>query len=475
MTVGSKKDYTIKILNINLIHIMKTKVILILALLGISFYNEMEAQAPDDCAITLSLFVEPAKAENYEAALPHYEQLIKECPKYSLAAYQYGERMFKYFIEKGDKGKVDDLIKMYKDRLLNFPEKTKEGDVMADIAQVKYDNNVGTKMEQFKAFDDAFKKDQDNFTSAKNIYTYFSLAVDLQGTGEKDLQEIFNLYDVIITKIEKEENDLAGKLTPIMDKQEAGTELDAKEKKYMDIYETNLKAYGQVKESVNGKLGQLADCPNLIPLYSKDFEAKKDDVQWIENAIARLDAKDCDDPLFYKLGARLHELKPSAESAYYLGKLAEAKGKSSEALEYFNQAADLQTDNSKKWRIYYSIAENFRKKGSYGSARTYYNKVLSVKPSEGRAYLKIAQMYAESSNQCGNTAFEKRAINWLAADMAEKAARVDASLAGTANSAAASYRARAPQKTDIFNDNMAGKTISFSNCWVGGSVRVPNL
>src|SRR5690606_30314869 len=169
------------------------------------------------------------------------------------------------------------------------------------------------------------------------------------------------------------------------------------------VYENNLSVYTTVEESVNGKLGQLADCPNLIPLYEKDYEEKKNDIDWIKSASNRLDAKDCDSPLSNKLAVRLHELEPSSTSAYLLGKQAEAEGKSSKALEYFNQAAELEKDRSKKARIYYSIAENYRKKGSFGTARNYYNKMLEVKPSAGIAYLKIAQMIGESSNNCGNT------------------------------------------------------------------------
>ena len=58
--------------------------------------------------------------------------------------------------------------------------------------------------------------------------------------------------------------------------------------------------------------------------------------------------------------------------------------------------------------------------------------------------------------------------------MANKAARVDGSIASTARDAASSYMQRAPSKSDIFSAGKAGQTISFS-CWVGGSVRVPNL
>lgn len=454
---------------------MKTKFVLLFTILLLSFSGKSFAQAPDDCQITLSYFTEPAKIKNYDAALPYYEKLIKECPNFNLAIYQYAVKMFEYYIdEKGDKSKINDLIQAHQLRLQNFPEQTKEGDVLLTVAQLKFDNNIGSKAEQFKAFDDVFKKYPEDFTSGKSLYTYFSLAVDLQNSGEKDLQDIFTLYDVVTSKLDTEKNSLAEKLTPLMDKEEAGTALTEKEQRAKDVYENNLGVYGTVVESVNGKLGQLADCPNLIPLYEKDFEAKKNDIEWLKSASNRLDAKDCESPLSNKLAVRLHELEPSSTSAYLLGKQAEAEGKASKAMEYFNQAADLEKDNSKKARIYYSIAENNRKKGSLGAARTYYNKMLEVKPSAGIAYLKIAQMIGDSSNSCGNTVFEKRAVNWLAADFASKAARVDASIASSANAAASAYRQRAPQASDIFSEGMAGKTITF-NCWVGGSVRVPNL
>ena len=471
MTAGSKKDYTINPINI---HIMKIKLLVFFSALFLSIGNTF-AQAPDDCAITLSYFIEPAKAKNYEAALTHYDKVIKECPKASLATYQYAVKMFEYFVdEKKDTSKVNDLIQAWRMRLENFPEKTSQGEVLMTIAQLKYDHSMGTKQEQFAAFDEAYKKDPENFTSGKSLYTYFSLAVDLFNEGKMELQDIFTFYDVVQAKVDQEKNNLAAKLTPLMDMEEAGTVLDEKEQRAKSVYENNLGVYNTVEGSINGKLGQLADCDNLVPFYEKDYENKKGDIDWIKAASNRLDVKDCETPLSNKLAVRLHELEPSSTSAYLLGKQAEAKGNASKALEYFTQAVDLEKDNSKKARIYYSLAENYRKKGSLGTARTYYNKMLEVKPSAGIAYYKIGTMYGESSNSCGTTVFEKRAMNWLAADMMDKAAKVDGSIAGNAKAAAVSYRQRAPQASDIFSEGMAGKTITF-NCWVGGSVRVPNL
>ena len=209
-------------------------------------------------------------------------------------------------------------------------------------------------------------------------------------------------------------------------------------------------------------------------MYQRLWEEKKNEVSWLKSAAGKLNAKDCDTPLFFQMVQQLHSLQPSAKSAFYLGRLAEKDGKGSEAIRYYNQAVELETNPSDKAKYLYTIAEDFRKKGSYGSARSYYLKAVEQKPSMGVCYLKIANMYAKSANNCGSTVFEKRAINWKAAEMADKAARVDGSIAGNARAAASSFRQRAPSKSDIFSEGMAGKRVSFS-CWVGGSVRVPSL
>ena len=456
-------------------YIMKTKVFLLVMLFAFTLGGKTFAQADNKCYELGSLFIEPAKAKNYDAALQNYEKVVKECPTYSMAIYQYAVKMFEHYIEEGDKSKIADLEKAYRYRMQYYPSKTKKGDVLSDIAQIKYDNGIGTKMEQFNSFDQAFKEDAKNFTSPKSIYTYFSLAVDLQSSGGMDIQNVFDLYDVVTDKIEQEESSLATKLIKLSDKQETGETLTSKEAKRLKAYETNLGSYGKIKGSVDGKLGKLADCPNLIPLYNKDFETKKDDIDWAKRAAGRLSGKDCtNDPLFIKLVEQLDRLAPSADTKLYLGQLEKEKGNSAKAISYFEESAGMQSDPRKSARIYYRIAEEKRKSGQKGSARTYYLKALEYQPSMGRAYLKIANMYAASANNCGNTVFEKRAIYWKAADMASKAARMDGSIAGNARATASSYRQRAPSKSDIFDAGMAGKTISF-RCWVGGSVRVPNL
>src|SRR5690606_30820568 len=161
---------------------MKIKATLLLATL-LCTGTYIFANNNEDCVVTHSLFVEQAKIENYDAAYPYLQELRKNCASFHLSTYQYGERLYKHKIDHANSTEKAAIFNEYKqfynERFQNFPEQTPEGKMLGDIAQAMYDNEIGTKMEQYKAFEAAYNKDKDNFTSPKSIYTYFSLAVDL--------------------------------------------------------------------------------------------------------------------------------------------------------------------------------------------------------------------------------------------------------------------------------------------------------
>ena len=437
----------------------------------------MNAQISDECKKDASLGMESAKAKNYAEAEPYLLKVRKNCPKYSLATYQYSEKLLRDKLKKapaaGKQAIVNDLITLFKERQQHFASKTPSGDVYSDIAQLKTDNKMGTKQEQYELFKKAYV-DKKNFKGPKKIYTFFSHAVDLQADGTINIQEVFSLYDDLTAKIEVEEGRMATKIAKYTEKEDSGASLLSKEKKALDKAEKNLKVYSQVKSSIDKKLGVLADCKYLIPMFNQEFSAKQNDLAWVKSSARRMYKKDCtEDPLFLKLVEKQHQLEPSSATAKYLAKLADQRGDSAEATKYYEQSIELETDPSEKADAYFKLASSLKKKGNYGKARSYYRKALQFKPSFGAAYLQIASMIGQSANNCGSDEFNKRAVYWLAARYANKAARVDPSVKSNANKAAASYTGRAPSKTDVFTKGMQGKTISIG-CWIGESVKVPN-
>ena len=185
--------------------------------------------------------------------------------------------------------------------------------------------------------------------------------------------------------------------------------------------------------------------------------------------------KECtDDPLYIDLVKAYDATAPSADTKYFVATILYKQGNDKEAEKYIKQAYDLETDTFKKGKLAYRIANTFKNKGSYGSARNYYREALKLNPSDGKPHLQIASMYAKSANSCGDTNFNKRAVFWYAAQEALRAGRVDPSLSSSAQQAANSYNANAPTKSEIFQEGNAGTTINIG-CWIGGSVTVPNL
>lgn len=454
---------------------MKTKK-LILLFLGLIAISPAVLGQSAECSTDLSLANEAAKVKNYDAAYEPFKRVWQNCPDFHKATYIRGEQILEHKIENtagAEKtGFINDLLKLYDDRLKYFPGN--EGKVLVDKALLMMENNIGTKKEVYDIFDKAFKTDREGFTNPKGLYAYFSLLVDLHDAGQADISDVFVKYDDVKAKIEEESDKLTESLNQLLPKQEAGT-LTPKEEQLLRVADVNLGAFGQVSESVDGKLGILADCDNLIPLYNKDFDAKKADAEWLNRAASRMAAKDCtEDPLFFKLVEAYHAIQPSANSAYYLGRLAETGKDYTKAIEYFEQSIGLLDDKITKAERYYKIASLQEKRGQLSSARNYANKALELNPSYGRAYLLLASMYASSANNCGETVFDKRAVYWKAADIARRAAQVDATIRSSAQKFVDNYMAKAPSKSDIFQSGKAGQTISFP-CWIGGSVQVPNL
>jgi Tfp pilus assembly protein PilF len=451
-----------------------TLMIMVLGVVGLA-----NAQAQNaECMTNLSIFSEHAKVKNYDAAYEPWKMVYTTCPELHMATYAYGERILKGKIEKSTGAEkeafINELLGMYDASLKYFPKKFKKAAVLIDKVMLRYDEKMISDEEIYDGLKTAFTEDRKNFTNPKALYLYFSVLVDLHNAGKQDLQVVFDTYDDLNEKIEAENESLLNTITKLQAKEDAGTALTSKEKKALKRATTNSESYGKIAGSIDTKLGQLADCENLIPLYEKNFESKKNDVTWVKRAVGRMFAKDCtDDPMFKKLFEAQLALDPSADAYVYGGTLKQKAGDSKGAIADFNKALELETDAKKQSKIAYKIATSYRR-SSMSTARNYAQKAINADPSNGRAYLLIASLYARSANDCGSTPFEKRAMYWKAEEMARKAGRVDPSLSGSANQSAASYAAKAPTKEMIFNSGMAGKTITF-NCWVGGSVKVPNL
>ena len=465
-------------------NIMKTKITLLtflFAFLSVGFVT-IDAQSQEEDMAKLSIMSEYAKAKNYEAAYKPFTELWASNPKFNRAIYVYGEKILDYKIDKttGEekKGFISDLMKLWEDRATHFASKTPQGEYGAKACQLMFDNKevLGkTDAELYDCFDAAYTADKKSFKNPKSLYTYFYLMVKLYDAGKKPAKDLFNKYDDVVEKIEEEVQIASVKLNKLAEKEEVGTPLTSKDKRYQKYYGQILNAFDQISGSVDTQLGGRANCENLIPLYSKDFDAYATDGVWLKRAVSRMYNKECtDDPLYEKLVKAYDAAAPSADTKYFVATILLKNGKTSEAEQYLKQSYDLETDTFKKGKLANRIGLILKKKGRYGQARNYFRDALKLNPSNGRPHLSIAAMYAASAKNCGDTNFNKRAVYWYAAQEARKASRVDPTLKKAAAQSAANYSAKAPQKTEIFQAGNSGQQIKIG-CWIGGTVTVPKV
>lgn len=340
--------------------------------------------------------------------------------------------------------------------------------------QNDYKTELGlSSSEIYSNFDNAYNEDLNSFNNPKNLYTYFKLLVQLYDDKQKSAEDLFTKYDEISEKVEKEIKNYTNRVNKFVGLSDE--EISSKDKRRIKSYNSFLRAYDQISKGMEKDLGDRGNCENLIPLYENNFDANQNDGKWLNRAMNRLYGKECDDSqLFVKIVQKKNELEPNAATAYYLGTIKDKLGNSSEALVYYNQAIELETDSYEKAKILFRIATNFRKNGLFSKARSYYMQALGFNPSMGRSYLAIAQMYASSAKNCGDDNFSQRAVYWLASKEAMKASRVDGTLKSAAVKSSRNYEAKAPQKSEIFSSGREGETIEIS-CWINRSVKVPNL
>lgn len=415
----------------------------------------------DECIKRYNFFRGDYQTKKYTEAKAHLDWLLTNCPKLSLSLYQNGRRL-------AVKSKDNDLYKkVYEMRLANFPDKgvaKAHSDYVTHLAK----NKLGSDDEMFSILEKAYAISPKDM-SATNIFRFFKGV--LGKYKDSDTQRVFDTYDNVVESVGEKLEYYRKKMAPLLEKEAAGT-LSAKEAKKLRGYKINSKASGQVEGGLDAMLESIATCDRLIPLLTRDFDAKSSDAVWLRRSVSRLHNKGCQsDPLYAKLARAYAEASPSADAYNFLAGVLEKNGDASGASQMREKAFSLETDPNKKARLKLVAAFEAESAGRKSAARALANEALQFDPSLGKAYLLIARLYAKSANSCGTSVFQKRMVYVAALNKARKAQQVDPGCG--ADRYIASYRRNVPSKKDIFSEGVASGSSHRVGCWIGETVRVP--
>jgi len=169
MIDGSKKVNLTNSINIKK---MKTKITLLTILfLGLGFGF---SQGNEEAMAKLSIFHEYVKADNFDAAYEPWMEVRTKWPKFNNAIAVDGQKILEHKIEKSSGSEkvafIKDLLKLWDEKMENFPSKTKVGDLLSDKAQLMYDykTELGYSDSQlYEAFDKAYTADLKTFKNAR--------------------------------------------------------------------------------------------------------------------------------------------------------------------------------------------------------------------------------------------------------------------------------------------------------------------
>lgn len=383
---------------------------------------------PEKCKENLSLYTGYLTQKMYKKAFKFWNKTIEFCPEYSSNFYDNGVYIAKKLMkEKGlsDDRKTalkDSILWMYTENIRIFGENAKiNGKYGYDLVYYKNDYTKGAELMK-KAIDKSGDK------SSSRVISKYSYALKKLILSKKtDCDELVKEYD---------------RLSEIIDKNK------------------NAKGFDKAQKAIDKNLGPCLTCDKLLPrIRAKKFEKAKTDGDLRRSVLSTLKKRGCSDNDVYSALAIIEaEENPSANAFRNLGVTFYNKGSYNEAFKYFDKAVNS-ADNTEKEEILedaMSYAQN-AKQGS--KAKSYAKQLGAINPGNTKLarFNETTILYKASkvaASGCATSAFEQKALNWAAYDIAVK----------VSSSAASKYKARFPTKKEIFENGLS----------VGGSYKTCN-
>ena len=401
-----------------------------------------------------TLYSQFYKQNDYESAMPYWNNIYRKYPKSNSNVYIQGAKMYKERIEKATdptirEEYVDSLMSLYDKRIKHFDQRGYVlGRKAADFLGYKLDNTELTDDQMksiirhgYNELEEAIQLEQNN-TEAAVLVLYMTATKRLFGMGE-------------ITKEKVAEN--YGAASQIIN-------TNAGDEKYIAA-----KVYVDESFQTSG----AADCEALISLYEPQFDVISENIDDLKNMLRVLGKQKCtDSELYANASEKLYELDPSAEAAFNMARLFVKRDDFTRAKEYYQNAISAETDKELLAQYYYELgAFTLAKESAYQKARDFARKALANNPKYGNALILLGDIYAQYAPKYGETDFDHKTLYWLAVDYFEKAKRNDPDVFQTANSRINTYKVYFPDNETMFMQGFSKGQTFIVEDWINESTK----
>lgn len=422
--------------------------------------NFVTSAQDNNCALNMSLFNEAAKNKQYADAVGPWKEVYRDCPSANLAIYQRGRDILNWQLD--ELAKTDDtaayqenfdlLMKMYDDRIKyygsdpRYPTPWILG--LKGLDYIKYVKN------------DDLKKD---------AYNWLEQSID--GMGDKADMNALVQFVVLSAGIFKAEPEYAAKF---VDDYLKSTQM--LERQANDPSNRYAETAGKMKETLDIVFVQsgAAECSTLDNIYANPVNQNLQNLEYLKKVMSFYQMVDCAESDVYFIATEAaHKIQPSTESANGYAQMAYKRGDFDTAIKYYDEATDLETDNVEKAEYQFKIAQiYYGELNNYVRARQHARKSLEYNPNNGKAYLLIGLMYANSKGVYDDPVLAKTAY-WAAVDKFNRAKQVDSSLTEDANKLINTYSNYFPTTEEIFfhKDLNAKETFTVGG-WIGETTTI---
>lgn len=408
------------------------------------------------CITNISLFTPYAKAGNYKDAYEFWKIAYEECPAATKDIYLYGVRIVGWEIaNEKDAAKrealIDKLMAVYDQRIKYFGNDNRYAkDWIVSRKVQDYFQLKGEKADPKVMY--AWTKevlDEYGDKTESLAVSYYMLASNQLLSADENHKDAY-IQDYL-------------KASAILEAQLAAATAanNAKEVETLQALKTGL--------DTGFAQSGAADCETLQNLYAGRIEQNKTNLDFLKETITLLRRMRCNEIEAYFLAAEYaHALEPTSESAMGLARQAVKRKDYNAAIALFEEAANMETDESVKADDYYMIALLLFEQNSYSRARQYCQKALEITPNNGSAYLLIGKMYAATAGSIYSDPVLRKTVYYAAVDKFERGRQVDSSVAEEAGKLINSYRAHFPSTEEIFMhpELEKGKSITIGG-WIG--------
>lgn len=421
------------------------------------------SQAQSECELNYSLYREYFKQwksakYNKENINPQmissWRYVFNNCPDFKQTTYVEGVSIITNAFIRYEKDPVvrdkyiDTLIMVY-DKRAEYFGAGQIGNIMgrkgSDILRL----NENRYEEAYHALKQAIDTDGNN-NESNFVQSYFRTVISMAKAGKIEESAILDEY---------------GRLSEIV---------DFNIKKYTE--EANQKEFDNfmaVKNYLESAVQPFANCEDLVRIYQAKFDANPDDVELLNKIAQTLDKRGCDDSeLYLAVAVKLHDIDPSPESAYLIGKKYLNNKEYNQAKEYLIEATKTENaDWAYQSNIYLAQIMNMNK--SYEQSRAYAKKAAEIDKTKGEPYIIIGQSYAASAESCGTGPVHSKAAYWAAVDKFEKAKSIDSSVTQRVNELVNSYVYHFPTSEDLFMHGLyEGDEYILDKCWINETTKV---